>query len=364
VSPFVVAFAHHALSTIRTENGDILGLDGDELSTVRSMRQRAISCLQQFESAPSSPDAGTFGFWPLDSNSTERQSALETGLFAMLRGPVLGGNRAPVNLSYFPARLAIPSDADVTATTYAALLDHHDLDDGHEVNVAIETFFADWRDTGEHPLRYSPEWLPPQSGAFLTWLMYREPEAETFGNDLDLVVNANVLYALARYGKGATPGFEESVALINSAVTQGLHRTHWSEISLYYPDSYVFHYCVARAYAEGPVPQLAPAVEILSEELLGEAISGPLGTSYWNRGNPHLNTAFALLTLQLADADSPTVDAGIRYLKEQQCPITGSWKEAPFFIANSDSGVVIEWESAALTTAMALEALCRHQMRE
>ena len=363
VSPFVVVFAHHALSIVTPATQDALGLTETDIQRAREMRTRAIGCLNRFASDPAAHDAGAFGFWPYDAGPQTGNSPLEDVLFELLQGPVLGGDRAPINLSYFPAKLALPADADVTATVYAALRDNELLDGGDTPPAVLESLFGDNRHVNDVVLRFGPDWLPHNSGAYLTWFMNREAGAPQFGNDVDLVVNANVLFALARAGLDDAPGFAETVALINDAVGAGLHRTQWDNISLYYPDSYVFHYCVSRAYAEGPVPALAPAVQQLASELLDEVRHCADGTAYWDKGHPQLVTAFAVLTLINAGSESPVIDDAVAFLERTQDPITGAWDEAPFFIARADTGVVIEWESAPLTTALALEALCKARLR-
>lgn len=363
VSPFVVAFAHHALAHVNSNTQARLGLTDEEIHTAREMRKRAVSCLKRFAARDDAPDAGTFGFWPYDMDPRPRDSVAEHLLLDIMKGPILGGARAPINLPYFPSKMAVPSDADVTGTTYAALLDDQILDGGEGASGAFASLFSDWRDTGAVPLRFRPAVFPNKSGAFLTWLAYAGPGAPVYGNDIDLVVNANVLYALARFGLTDTPGYLEAVSLIVSSITQDLHRTHWDDISLYYPDSYVFHYCVSRAYAEGPVPQLGPAVAQLADELRAEAVRCADGTVFWDKGHPQLNTAFAVLTLLNAGDDTPLIDKAVAYLEQTQNPLTGAWEEAPFFIARADSGVVVEWESAPLTTAIALEAICKARLR-
>lgn len=363
VSPFVVVFAHHALSTVTPATQSALGLTPADVERAQDMRTRATECLVRFAAHNGAHDAGTFGFWPYDADTRPGDSPLEGVLFGLLQGPVLGGDRAPINLSYFPAELAVPADADVTATVYAALLDNQLLDGGPAVAADLESMFGGNRHTGDVLLRFEPDWLPHNSGAYLTWFMNGGEGAPRYGSDVDLVVNANVLFALARFGLEDTPGFAETVALINDAVEADLHRTQWDNISLYYPDSYVFHYCVARAYAEGPVPGLGPAVERLASELLDDARRCADGTAHWDKGHPQLVTAFALASLIDAGSTSPVVDEGIAFLERTQDPITGAWDEAPFFIARADTGVVIEWESAPLTTAIALEALCKARLR-
>ncbi|MCC6697904.1 MAG: hypothetical protein IT365_19925 [Candidatus Hydrogenedentes bacterium] len=364
VSPFVVAFVYHSLAQVNEDTADALGLSQADVDDARLMRKRAMECLLRFESDPAAPDAGTFGFWPYDPDPAATNTPVQEAILDIFQGPILTGNRTPLNFDFFPHELAIPADADVTATTYAAMLDDFQLDGGPGASVAFEQFFADWRDTGVVPRRLDPEWLPDATGAFFTWLMYKDPPDDTVPNDIDLVVNANVLHALARYGKTSTPGFDEAVALINDAVQQGLHRDQWRDISDYYPQSYVFHYCVARAYREGPVPGLAPAVDILADDLEDEAIQRPDGTVFWDLGDPHLNTAFALLTLLNAGRDTDLVEKGVEYLLREQDPARGCWDEGVFFVAHLYGGQEVHWASSALTTAFVLEALCQYQLTQ
>jgi hypothetical protein len=358
VSPFMVAFIHHSLTHVVEDHRRRLGLKAIDVKSARSMRRRAIQFISRFEARPGAPDAGTFGFWPYDAHPRVPGPLLELVLLLTLRGPVLGGDRVPLNLHIFPTALAIPTDADVTATSYAALLDHAALDGGSSVDAPFHQFFADWRDLGIVPRRWNPPWLPPASGAFLTWLGYRR-DFLLYPNDVDLVVNANVLFALGRDGRLDVPGVPEAVELINQATALGLHRDRLEEISLYYPDNLVFHYAVSRAFREGRVAGLAPAVEILAGELESSAVVREDGSAYWDHGAPHLNTAFALLTLLNAERGGHLVQRAAAYLSKEQAP-DGGFDAAPFFIARTDAGQVFEFSSASFVTGMALEALARY----
>lgn len=363
VSPFVVVFAHHALASIGLATKDALKLSDADIQSALDMRLRAVECLSRFKSDNNAHDVGTFGFWPYDEDAGQDDTPLESLLLDVLQGPLLGGTRAPINLTYYPPTLAVPADADVTATVYAALLDHHEIDQGTAVTADIGAIFGANRHIDNVPLRFDPEWLNKNTGVYLTWFMDNGPDSPQYGNDVDLVVNANVLFALARYGLEDTAGFSETAALINEAIWNGLHRTRWDDISLYYPDSYVFHYCVTRAYAEGPVPELAASATQLEAEIIDDGQRCADGTTYWDKGYAQLNTAFAVLSLINAGSNSPLIDEGVAYLEHTQDPVSGAWDEAPFFIARADSGIVIEWESASLTTAIALEALCKAKLR-
>ena len=361
VSPFTVAFIHHALTSVNEENRRALNLSPTDLAVARGMRQRAVAFMRRFESPAGTADAATFGFWPYDRDPTTPDAFLTILLTLWLRGPILGGQRVPINLPIYPTTLAIPTDADVTATTYATLLDDATLDGGKGTRVAFERFFVDWRDVGVVPRRSNPPWLPAGSGTFLTWLAYRDRPFPVFPNDVDLVVNANVLYALARYNRLGVAGAAEAVSYINQVVALGLHREHLDEISAYYPNNLAFQYIVSRAFKEGPVPALGPAMRILADDLEASVLFRADGTAYWDLGDPHLNTAFAVLTLLNAGRETPIIDRAIDYLVSEQNAV-GGFNEATFFVGRTDGGPVFEFTSASFTTAMVLEALARHDL--
>lgn len=361
VSPFMVAFVHHALTGIVEDNRLALGLNDIDLAAARSMRRRAVAFMKAFESPADQPDAGTFAFWPYDIYPDTPDPALTLLLTAWLKGPILGGQRVPLNLSIYPNPLAIPSDADVTATTYATLLDDALFDGGPGRGPAFARFFSDWRDLGLVPRRLNPAWLPPASGAYLTWLTYRDPIVPLFPNDVDLVVNGNVLYALGRYHRLLSPGVAHAVELINLVTALGLHRDHLADLTEYYPDNLAFQYVVSRAFHQGRVITLAPAVRRLADDLEAAVRDRTDGTAYWDLGDPHLNTAFAVLTLLNAGRHGSLVDRAIGYLTAEQNAL-GGFDEATFFIGHTDGGQVFEFSSASFTTALALEALARDQL--
>jgi len=363
ISPFVATFIHHALSLITDENLAALGLLPADTADARVMRRAAVAFMWRFEAPAEDPAAGTFGFWPYRKPIRSVQDFLLARLGRrVLGGPMLRGTLAPSNISFFPKRLAIPTDADDTATVYVALLDDALLDGGPLLDPPLGRYFTDWRDLGQVPRRLNPDWLEPASGAFLTWLAYDSVPGQPRPNDVDLLLNADVLYALARYGLLDTPGVDEAVALLHRAALAGYHTTQLEEVSDYCPDNLAYHYCVSRAYHEGPVPALRPAVEALADELVASVQTDANGAAFWDRGDPHLNTSFAALTLLNAGRTGPTVDAAIQYLLDQQDASSGNWDESTFFIGRTERGMIIPWTSTALTTAMAIEALCRHRL--
>jgi hypothetical protein len=206
VSPFTVAFIHHALALVSEDNRVALDVSKGDLDVARAMRRRSVEFMRRFAAPSGAPDAGTFGFWPYDVDPQTPDPLLTFLLTIFFQGPILGGQRVPINLHIFPSTLAIPSDADVTATTYASLLDDARLDGGRGSGDAVERVFVDWRDVGLVPRRLNPWWLPEASGTFLTWLTYREHPSPVLPNDVDLVVNGNVLYALGVIAVWPRPG--------------------------------------------------------------------------------------------------------------------------------------------------------------
>ena len=230
VSPFMVAFMHHSLTNVVESNLADFNLDPSYGRKARFMRQQAIQFMRIFSSAPRGINTGPFGFWP-SAIPGSRDSLLGKLAFEILQGPVLEGNLKPVNLSFYPNELAIPDDADCTANIYVSFLNDLFFDGGKGLSGTPANYFADWRDTGVVPRRLNPAWMPVATGVYLTWLNYHNPPDPGIPNGVDLVVNANVLFALARYGVLNTPGVQDSINLINFVTTNGLHRTNPDEIS-------------------------------------------------------------------------------------------------------------------------------------
>ncbi len=363
VSPFMAAFVHHALTFVTPDNRDVIGLTDEDIALAGEMRSAAIELMLRFKAGNDRADAGTFGFWPARSTDLVAENGLLSWLWVnTLPGPVWFGDLAPINLPLWPPHLAIRTDADCTATSYVALLDAAMLDGGPGVETPIEHFFSDWRDLGQVPRRNSPSWLEPNSGAFLTWLAYTDDQRDPAPNDVDVVVNANVLHALGRFGRLDAVRVTDAISVINSAVTGGIHRTGADRLSQYYPDNHMLHYSVARALREGGVTELAPAVALLISDLLASARTDAAGRVFWDRGDPHLNTALAAAALADGGFAGDTLDRAIEYLMAEQNPETGAWRAGVFFVGRFDNGIEASWVSPSVTTAFALEAICKHRL--
>ncbi len=363
VSPFMAAFIHHSLTFVTPANRDALGLTDADIDAARALRKAAVEFIRRFELPAGHPAAGTIGFWPQRPEALlPTDLVIATILDQLMPGPDFNGILGPLNLPWYPPHLGIQPDADCTATAYAVLLDDADLDAGPPIAIAFEHFFSDWRDLGQVPRRANPSWLAPDSGAFLTWLAYAEDHANPAPNDVDPVVNANVLITLGRANKLAIPGVPRAVAAINAAAAAHRAGTPFGQISLYYPDNGMLQYSIARAIHEGAVPGLDASADALMTDLLDTAQSDPAGRAFWDRGDPALNTALAVLALQNAGRSGPAVDSAIDYLIANQSP-DGSWPTGLFFLGRLDDGTEVHWQSTSLTTAFALEALCKHRLQ-
>jgi hypothetical protein len=166
-------------------------------------------------------------------------------------------------------------------------------------------------------------------GTFRTWLDIDEPP--------DCVVNANVLAYLGRCG--------EACASACSWVAD-LARSGWSGCSAYYENRWSFPYAFTRALSQG-------------SECLQEAL--PLFTSRLERQkSPRrpLEQALALASwVSAGRCSEPVATLRSRLIESQNRD--GSWKAEAYF-----RGPAKSWfGSAELTTAMAIQALARHERR-
>ncbi|MGH8562808.1 MAG: hypothetical protein ACREXW_01465 [Gammaproteobacteria bacterium] len=290
----------------------------------------------------------------------------------------LGGSRSPVNIKFFPRAWRAPNDADDTACIWAAIMEHNSTGNStYDVPHLCEVF-AEWRDIGTDKLRNRQEWLPVGSGAYLTWMpcacQVGEHQACADGwypsgpkvNDVDIVSNANVLYALGKFGHRGCTGFEDAVRAVNDGLSYTIltfSKLDTSSLCSYYINNNVLHYCVARAYSCGDVVDLSPSIKVITTDLINNAHWAKGGTCYWGDGNGFLDTAFACSALLMVGYEGPEIDAGMTYLLSGQDPVTGAWPDEPFCVANFPYGDRLIWHSSALTTAMAVEAICRWKDR-
>jgi hypothetical protein len=144
---------------------------------------------------------------------------------------------------------------------------------------------------------------------------------------------------------------------------QAFGRIDTSILSSYYPNNNALHYCVARAYRCGDVLELSPSIKAIATDLTNTAHWTMGGTCHWGDADRFLDTAFACATLLMLGYEGPEIDAGMTYLLSGQDPVTGAWPAEAFCIGKFPYGDRLTWQSSALTTAMAVEAICRWKGR-
>lgn len=294
----------------------------------------------------------------------------------------------------------IPSDADDTALavalwhligTRSSLQNFVDC----QVLADLEKF----RDLGRTREDGRDDWKPHNSGSYLTWLASEsEPTFDRphrgvipLGvNNVDAVVNANVVYALALTGRKNAPGYDDAVRTIALAVK----KRAWPEAGLYYPQPMMFPYAAARAFRDGGAQErpMLVAMGCLLKDMLqihearaqshpskkggfpggadsSEALATALGlNAMLNIGAPiarslgleeryHKAVNQSVSRLIALRNKSTARDPATRKLSGR-CVV--SWRAGAVF-ASSFQGLA-QWRSEAQTTAIALEALARFAM--
>lgn len=298
----------------------------------------------------------------------------------------------------------IPNDADDTST--AVSFQHYFKrffpNSGTVVDMPSLERITDFRDLERSKEDGRDGWKGKNSGAYLTWIkdesapVFDKPEIGIIPlgvNNVDVVVNSNVLFALALTGRKDLPGYHDCVRLIHDAAEKHV----WPEAGLYYPQKMIFPYAASRAFRDGGArePKMKEAMQFLLRDLLKAQYS-------WGKKNPtrkgafpggddksdHLATALAITTLlnigrevalegNLGSEYDFALRSGIKYLLRQadwkkprnngtigkfntKKGKVASWLSGLFFAASFWD--LAHWRSQAFTVAMALEALTKYAL--
>ena len=169
-------------------------------------------------------------------------------------------------------------------------------------------------------------------GPYRTWLVPKN--AAAIWQDVDLAVNSNIAYFLQLVAQ-PLPNLDTYMEQAIASATL---------VSPYYPNPYPLAYYLSRAYQGRLAPQLR--AYILRRRRHG----------HW--GSP-LRTALALSALHQLGGGSDQA-AAVSYLLDLQRP-DGSWAAKTFCLDPARQGMQYYSGAPALTTALALEALC-HSM--
>lgn len=216
----------------------------------------------------------------------------------------------------------LPLDADDTACALAALFLHGDRDVAFGPALEVIQRFA----RGDGPCR--------------TWLTAGDPRNLPGGeNDVDVVVNANVLYCAALAGRSLAGAAAFVAAWVAS------HGIECRRASAYYPSPFAFAYFLARWLGACPQARgtgLASIVTAACSHRLRQVGEDPLA------GALALNALLDLAPRR--QAVRPLAAMVLAHQGEG-----GLWPQRTFFLGPHG----MTFGSAALTTALALEALAK-----
>jgi len=354
----------HCLSVIDDkQSAPILGLSSSEVELVARMRRKAVKFLKRLEIYGHGELDGSYGYWPLRPRKNSFWLSIVNTLTRIrVRAREFNGILGPLHAPKMPAQHQIWPDADDTAWVYSAYLDHALAENLPKPDFPAEQFFGRWRDTGDIPVIF-PKWRGKPTGAFLTWFA-GTPEMG-IKNDVDVIVNANVLAALGRYGRLDLPGADDAIRFISTAIEAGYHKCN-DDITLYYPDDLAIKYAVIYAYRMGKIPEFGSAAEILAAAVEQQVKFTTDDLAYWEGWrdySPAYTTSVALLTLLNSGNESPLIAGGCRWLETAQDQGDGSWPTVAFAWSDQ-AGIRLYWKSQALTTAFALAALCRYRLEK
>ncbi len=300
----------------------------------------------------------------------------------------------------------LPNDADDSSMALSLQHMHHEYTGKKKAasSKAAQEILK-FRDLKRDKSDGFDQWKGKDTGAFLTWL--KDENTPTFKqanqgvipggkNNVDIVVNANVLFALSLLGMDKSPGFKNSCELLAKAIDE----KQWPYAGLYYPQLMMFPYAVTRAIREGNIQHktlLKSRTKLLKDILAYQQQDSPEliyfpgdAEAYVPETSHHLSTALglnALLNLgeevatqaDLLEDYQRCIKGNIAYLlnvaKYKRCEfkstrkaflagrqdkIIATWEDGLFF--SSTYWDVCHWRSSAISNACVLEALSKYLM--
>ncbi len=291
----------------------------------------------------------------------------------------------------------IPNDSDDSAVSAAALLLAYkrgyltpaEAQDIYTQAVTALSELDKFKDEGRNKEDGRDSWKPHNSGAYLTWLRSEDKSAfadPNLGfipsnvNNVDCVVNANALFAkglLATLQENSnTEAAVSARAAAVAAITLAVQKQAWPNCGLYYPQQMIFPYTASRAYREGNIPELKPAMQLLLKQLiatqknyanqnpaLAGAFPGCVDKTF------DLSTSLGLVTLlnigkplatELAlDADyDAAVTSALSFIQGRAAHNAQNLESGVFFSASSWN--LAQWRSKPYTVAIVLEGIAKY----
>jgi hypothetical protein len=312
-----------------------------------------------FERIMSYRNGDSFSFWP----ELEAPKHLKLKKTLKVRRP----NHYFIKHKIVNATCNVANDADDTAVSFIAIQNYAKLNP--EIKIwkpeTIGPVFSAYRDVNRAvPHFYNAKTGIKNTGAFLTWFATETPSKPLsyipslehliipLGiNDVDCVVNANVLNALATYGElNTTSGANEACNFLNWTF-----RTNRQAVcGVYYPSPYNLHYVTAKAFAAG-ASCLQEATELLVADILSKQQSDGSWSSHIKDDKVH-STLYALnALLYLGEFEkrgtNTAIENAIRFIS------TAEWTGGAFFSGGTLVRNRLIWKSNAYTTALAVDAL-------
>lgn len=303
------------------------------------------------------------------------------------------------NPSGSSALFNIPNDADNTsiAFIFRHFMEKRFPEMNNQSAVDLD-IFGSFTDKNRGKTDRHNEKIGRETGAFLTWLkdenlpVFKNPGEGIIpleANNVDIVVNANALFALSLCGKREITGFNEAVNLLIKCI----ENDNWAKASLYYPNKLHFPYALSRVWREAGFikSRLEKALQKLLRQLITEQQvfekqnSGFKGAYPCGEdGNFTYSTTLFLITLLnlgnkmaeiagLKDEYDNSVKNAVSFIIRNGIKTRVVNKHHPHFPGNDEpvywnSGVLYsssihdlaEWRSDPQFTSLVLEALAKY----
>ena len=372
----------------------------DQAGKIEQMRNAALGSIEKYKKGPA------YSFWPAYTNRRSGDQIvgpinfrvdnfdISDSVMAKFAANVLGLQMPWVkewmttlmdgqaNPDGFASFLNVPNDADDTSVAVSLqTIQAKKYGQLKSLDLSPLKRITQFRDVKRSKFDKRDTWTPLHTGAYLTWLkdeslpLFGDPSTGVIPmgvNNVDCVVNANVVFALAVNNMTSAPGYQDSLSYLAKTAKTG----QWLKgCALYYPQKYTFAYSVTRAYRDGGAQsnEMSKAMSQLMVDILnqqkksGQWCSQPDGTCDYS-------TALALVSLLnlgskraaflgILPKYQEALKKGFNFLdRSKKSDPTGlSWQPGLFFSAEDYRLGV--WRSKALTNAIVVEATAKYLMK-
>ena len=213
------------------------------------------------------------------------------------------------------------------------------------------------------------------TGAFLTWFggerytTFLFPDRKGHNlplgiNDIDCVVNANILTALAEYGEENS---QEAKQALNWIIKM-IEKEKCNSCGYYYPTCFSLFYALSKAISKG-----VEVREDITRKIKDQMINSQKNDGSWGdeiEGNDLLSSLYALNALiDLCDNSDRRlrmiIEKGLKFI-ERSANFHSDycfWEGGAFFSVGGIARKSHIWKSRAYTTALAVEALSSYNLK-